>query len=55
MASDGAITSDSVPYYFDNLLPDGRGLRDRAPSRFNGGATVIGDYDDGSLLERLVL
>ena len=35
MTSDAAITSDAVGYYFDNLLPDSQGIRDRVQSRFN--------------------
>lgn len=35
MTSDAAITSDAVGYYFDNLLPDSQGIRDRIQARFN--------------------
>jgi serine/threonine-protein kinase HipA len=35
MTSDAAITSDAVGYYFDNLLPDSQGIRDRIQTRFN--------------------
>ncbi len=35
MTSDAAITSDAVAYYFDNLLPDSQGIRDRIQTRFN--------------------
>ena len=35
MTSDAAITSDAVRYYFDNLLPDSQGIRDRLQTRFN--------------------
>jgi serine/threonine-protein kinase HipA len=35
MTSDAAITSDAVGYYFDNLLPDTQGIRDRIQARFN--------------------
>jgi len=35
MTSDAAITSDAVAYYFDNLLPDSRGIRERIHARFN--------------------
>jgi serine/threonine-protein kinase HipA len=35
MTSDAAITSDAVSYYFDNLLPDTQGIRDRIRTRFN--------------------
>ena len=35
MTADAAITSDAVGYYFDNLLPDSQGIRDRLRSRFN--------------------
>jgi serine/threonine-protein kinase HipA len=34
MTSDAAITSDAVRYYFDNLLPDSQGIRDRIQARF---------------------
>jgi len=34
MTSDAAITSDAVGYYFDNLLPDSQGIRDRIQARF---------------------
>ena len=34
MTSDAAITSDAVGYYFDNLLPDSQGIRDRIHTRF---------------------
>src|SRR3984893_18096114 len=34
MTSDAAITSDAVGYYFDNLLPDSQGIRDRIQTRF---------------------
>jgi serine/threonine-protein kinase HipA len=34
MTSDAAITSDAVTYYFDNLLPDSQGIRDRIQARF---------------------
>jgi serine/threonine-protein kinase HipA len=35
MTSDAAITGDAVGYYFDNLLPDSQGIRDRIQARFN--------------------
>lgn len=35
MTSDAAITNDAVGYYFDNLLPDSQGIRDRIQVRFN--------------------
>ena len=35
MTSDAAITSDVVGYYFDNLLPDSQGIRDRIQARFD--------------------
>ena len=35
MTSDAAITSDAVGYYFDNLLPDTQGIRDRIQARFD--------------------
>lgn len=35
MTSDAAITSDAVTYYFDNLLPDSQGIRERIRARFN--------------------
>lgn len=35
MTSDAAITSAAVGYYFDNLLPDSQGIRDRIQARFN--------------------
>lgn len=35
MTSDAAITSHAVGYYFDNLLPDSQGIRDRIQVRFN--------------------
>ncbi len=35
MTSNAAITSDAVGYYFDNLLPDSRGIRDRIQARFD--------------------
>lgn len=35
MTADGAITSDAVGYYFDNLLPDSQGIRDRLRARFD--------------------
>ncbi|MET0660157.1 MAG: type II toxin-antitoxin system HipA family toxin [Steroidobacteraceae bacterium] len=35
MTSDAAITSDAVGYYFDNLLPDSQGIRNRIQTRFN--------------------
>lgn len=35
MTSDAAITSEAVGYYFDNLLPDSQGIRDRLRTRFN--------------------
>ena len=35
MTSDAAITSDAVGYYFDNLLPDAQGIRDRIQARFD--------------------
>jgi serine/threonine-protein kinase HipA len=34
MTSDAAITSNAVGYYFDNLLPDSQGIRDRIQARF---------------------
>jgi serine/threonine-protein kinase HipA len=34
MTADGAITSDAVGFYFDNLLPDSQGIRDRIRARF---------------------
>jgi serine/threonine-protein kinase HipA len=34
MTSDAAITSDAVGFYFDNLLPDSQGIRDRIRARF---------------------
>jgi serine/threonine-protein kinase HipA len=34
MTSDAAITSDAVGFYFDNLLPDSPGIRDRIRTRF---------------------
>lgn len=34
MTSDAAITSDAVAYYFDNLLADSQGIRDRIQTRF---------------------
>jgi serine/threonine-protein kinase HipA len=34
MTSDAAITSAAVGYYFDNLLPDSQGIRDRIQARF---------------------
>lgn len=34
MTSDAAITSAAVGYYFDNLLPDSQGIRDRLQARF---------------------
>jgi serine/threonine-protein kinase HipA len=34
MTSDAAITSDAVGFYFDNLLPDSQGIRDRIQARF---------------------
>src|SRR6202044_185868 len=35
VTSDAEITSDAVQYYFDNLLPDSQGIRDRLRTRFN--------------------
>lgn len=35
MTSDAAITSDAVGYYFDNLLPDSQGIRDRIRARLD--------------------
>lgn len=35
MTSDAAITGNAVRYYFDNLLPDSQGIRDRLRTRFN--------------------
>ncbi len=35
MTSDAEITSDAVGYYFDNLLPDTQGIRDRIRTRFS--------------------
>lgn len=35
MTSDAAITSEAVRHYFDNLLPDSQGIRDRLRTRFN--------------------
>lgn len=35
MTSDAEITSDAVGYYFDNLLPDTQGIRDRIQTRFS--------------------
>jgi serine/threonine-protein kinase HipA len=35
MTSDAAITSNAVGYYFDNLLPDSQGIRDRIQTRFD--------------------
>jgi serine/threonine-protein kinase HipA len=35
MTSDAAITSAAVGHYFDNLLPDSQGIRDRIRARFN--------------------
>jgi serine/threonine-protein kinase HipA len=35
MTSDAAITSNAVGFYFDNLLPDSQGIRDRIQARFN--------------------
>jgi serine/threonine-protein kinase HipA len=35
MTSDAAITSAAVGYYFDNLLPDSQGIRDRLQARFH--------------------
>jgi serine/threonine-protein kinase HipA len=35
MTSDAAVTSDAVGYYFDNLLPDTQGIRDRIQARFH--------------------
>lgn len=35
MTSNAAITSDAVGYYFDNLLPDSQGIRDRIQARFD--------------------
>ena len=35
MTSDAAITSDAVGNYFDNLLPDAQGIRDRIRTRFD--------------------
>jgi serine/threonine-protein kinase HipA len=35
MTSDAAITSDAVGHYFDNLLPDSQGIRDRIQARFD--------------------
>jgi serine/threonine-protein kinase HipA len=34
MTSDAAITSDAVGHYFDNLLPDTQGIRERIQTRF---------------------
>ncbi|HSZ09074.1 MAG TPA: type II toxin-antitoxin system HipA family toxin [Steroidobacteraceae bacterium] len=34
MTSDAAITSAAVGFYFDNLLPDSQGIRDRIQARF---------------------
>ena len=34
MTSDAAITSNAVGYYFDNLLPDSQGIRERIQARF---------------------
>jgi serine/threonine-protein kinase HipA len=34
MTSDAAITSNAVGYYFDNLLPDSQGIRERIQTRF---------------------
>jgi len=34
MTSDAAITSDAVGFYFDNLLPDSQGIRERIQIRF---------------------
>jgi len=34
MTSDAAIRSDAVRFYFDNLLPDSQGIRDRIRVRF---------------------
>ncbi len=34
MTSDAAITSEAVGFYFDNLLPDSQGIRDRIRTRF---------------------
>ena len=34
MTSDAAITSDAVGFYFDNLLPDSQGIRNRIHVRF---------------------
>jgi len=34
MTSDAAITSGAVRHYFDNLLPDSQGIRDRLQVRF---------------------
>src|SRR3984957_2634953 len=34
MPSDAAITSIAVGFYFDNLLPDSQGIRDRIQTRF---------------------
>ncbi len=35
MTADAVITSDAVGYYFDNLLPDSQGIRNRIRARFN--------------------
>lgn len=35
MTSDAAITSEVVRHYFDNLLPDSQGIRERLRARFN--------------------
>jgi len=35
ITSDAAITSEAVGHYFDNLLPDSQGIRDRLRTRFN--------------------
>jgi serine/threonine-protein kinase HipA len=34
MTSDASVTSPAVGYYFDNLLPDSQGIRDRLRARF---------------------
>lgn len=34
MTADGVITGDRVSHYFDNLLPDSQGIRDRIQARF---------------------
>lgn len=43
MTSDAAITSAAVGYYFDNLLPDSQGIRDRIQARFNTHSTSTFD------------